>query len=309
MITPNTGRPLKILFAEDGSQHAMAAVTMLSDLLKDETNVPRSEVTALSVITPLQISEHEAKRAALDQSRAFLESKGIPVQTELVLGYPAEKLLEYAEQGGADLIVVGAKGLRATLGILLGGVAQQIVEYSCCPVLVVRAPYEGLKRVLVVTDGSLFSQKALEYIAGGSDRPRLPLPKGVDLRVMHVLPPVPSPEVFPTTWAMEPQVYSWMAADEKEYAKWQAEEECKGLELLSRALELLDSAGLHARSVLVRGDAATEIILYVKDNNVDLVMAGSRGLSPVKAWLLGSVSRKLVHYAPCSVLITKITDS
>ena len=50
-----------------------------------------------------------------------------------------------------------------------------------------------------------------------------------------------------------------------------------------------------------------EVLELLNDNQVDLVVTGSRGLSPVKAWLLGSVSRKLVHYAPCSVLITKIT--
>ena len=57
--------------------------------------------------------------------------------------------------------------------------------------------------------------------------------------------------------------------------------------------------------MLVRGDAATEIIDYAKERKVDLIVAGSRGLSQVRGWLLGSVSRKLVHYAPCSVLIVK----
>jgi nucleotide-binding universal stress UspA family protein len=47
------------------------------------------------------------------------------------------------------------------------------------------------------------------------------------------------------------------------------------------------------------------MIEYIKTEQVDLVVAGSRGLSPVKAWLLGSVSRKLVHYSDCSVLIVK----
>ena len=36
-----------------------------------------------------------------------------------------------------------------------------------------------------------------------------------------------------------------------------------------------------------------------------MVVCGSRGLSAVSGWLLGSVSRKLVHYAGCSVLIVK----
>ncbi len=62
---------------------------------------------------------------------------------------------------------------------------------------------------------------------------------------------------------------------------------------------------MEASSVLLRGDAATEIIEYVKTNQIDLIVSGSRGLSEVRGWLLGSVSRKLVHYAGCSVLVVK----
>jgi len=51
--------------------------------------------------------------------------------------------------------------------------------------------------------------------------------------------------------------------------------------------------------------AVTEIIQYAKENQVDLIVAGSRGLTSMQSWLLGSVSRKLVHYAGCSVLIVK----
>jgi nucleotide-binding universal stress UspA family protein len=57
--------------------------------------------------------------------------------------------------------------------------------------------------------------------------------------------------------------------------------------------------------VLVRGDAATEIIGYADKENIDLIIAGARGLSSIQGWLMGSVSRKLVHYSNCSVLIVK----
>ena len=44
---------------------------------------------------------------------------------------------------------------------------------------------------------------------------------------------------------------------------------------------------------------------WVKQNQIDLIVAGSRGLSQMRSWLLGSVSRKLVHYSGCSVLIVR----
>lgn len=309
MISPTQRQPMNILLADDGSQHAMAAVMLLADLLKDETVRTRSTVTLLNVFTPRQISDHEMLRAALDQSRAFLELKGIQTETEQILGYPAEKIIEYAQQRKPDLIILGAKGLRATLGILLGGVTQQVVEYACCPVLVVRWPYEGLKRILLVTDGSASSQNALEYLCGTSQRHPLPLPAEAELRVMHVLPPLPTPETVAGAWAMAPEAYSPFMIDLSDKPQWLVDEERQGQETLDQAVAVLQSAGLEATGVLKQGDAATEMIEYIKEHHIDLVVAGSRGLSQVRAWLLGSVSRKLVHYAPCSVLIVKSADT
>jgi nucleotide-binding universal stress UspA family protein len=84
------------------------------------------------------------------------------------------------------------------------------------------------------------------------------------------------------------------------------EEEDRGTALVEKTIAYLEkTSGIQATPVLARGDAATEIIQYVKDHEIDLILAGSRGLSEMRSWLLGSVSRKLVHYANCSVLIIK----
>ena len=68
---------------------------------------------------------------------------------------------------------------------------------------------------------------------------------------------------------------------------------------------LAPEKGIESTSVLARGDAATEIIEYTNKEDIDLIVAGSRGLSQFQGWLMGSVSRKLVHYSNCSVLIVK----
>ena len=91
----------------------------------------------------------------------------------------------------------------------------------------------------------------------------------------------------------------------EEERKLMAREEREGEKVLARALNLLQKQGLESTPVLVRGDAATEIIEYSDDEAIDLIVAGSRGLSSFQGWLMGSVSRKLVHYANCSVLIVK----
>ncbi len=294
MLAQKKEQRFKILMADDGSEHARAARALLLDLPLPSG----SEITVLRVFSSTQAGDLGPLESALNKTCELLKEKGLQAKPELLLGYPAEKVIEYAEQYKPDLIALGAKGLRATFGILLGGVAQQVVEYAACPVLVVRAPYKGLRRILLVTDGSASSQQAIQYLG------RLPLPAGIHLQVMHVLPPPPLPMVLENTSLGPVQVTTPVMVLEVEAAR-RAKEERDGQELLDQAVDILQGFGLTAYSVLKRGDAATEIIDHVKKYEIDLIVSGSRGLSQVRSWLMGSVSRKLVHYSGCSVLVVR----
>lgn len=287
-----SGKRWNILMADDGSQHAQSAVELIQHL-----SLPlKSRIMVLRVFNSGQISNLSEFERSLEKTKLQFLNAGIKAESDLVLGSPAEKIIETAETKKSDLIVLGAKGLRATLGILLGGVAQQVVEYAHCPVLIVRAPYQGLRRILLVTDGSVSSQNAARYLG------RFPLPK-VDVRVMHVMPPLQPPVT------MEPYLGGWntvyVPIPIVDDTAMQKKQEHKGQALLKRTCDLLQRHGIVSAPVLCRGDAATEIIEYVKSNKIDLIVAGSRGLSQFKGWWVGSVSRKLVHYSNCSVLIVK----
>lgn len=282
-----------VLLADDGSEYARAAATMVSSL----PFTPQCRVTVLRVFGSQQAAELGLLEEALAKTCEILKSKGLQVYSELLLGSPAQKINEYAEEHKVDLIVMGAKGLRATLGILLGGVAQQVVEYSSCPVLVVRPPQTNLKRILLIMDGSAYGQQALEYLGS------FPFPETIDLRVMHVLLPPPFPAGMAYT-ATDRVLFEPLAISEA-LAEERAREEAAGNELLAKAVDELHNLGREAKAILKRGDAATEILEYIKQENVDLVVCGSRGMSPIRSWLMGNVSRKLVHYSHSSVMVVR----
>ncbi len=310
-VDPGSSKnPIRILLADDGSEHARAAVDMLKDLpLPSDTTVH-----VLAVVPTIDIPRHSMLEVSLEQTETSLKESGIRVATEIKGGVPAATINDYAGRHNPDLIIIGAKGLRATLGILLGGVAQQVVEYSTCPVLVVRTPYRGIKRVLVLTDGSFHSQCALVYLGAEVKdattiqavcEARLPLPSDAQILLMHILPPIFSADMAARSWMVAPDVLFPMPLEPVDEKSLQQEEQRQGQALLDDAQNALSSSGYQTKTILERGDAATEIIKYVKANQIDLVVCGSRGLSQVSGWLLGSVSRKLVHYAGCSVLIVK----
>ena len=302
MVANTLHKPRKILLAVDGSKHSLAAVVLLRDLPLKDPAQPDCLITILGVLNPREASNHAVHLAPLKQSEKLLQEKSLGVETTLVTGYPAEVILEHAKQYQSDLIVMGAKGMRATLGILLGGVAQQVVEYTGCPVLIVRAPYQGMRRVLLTTDGSASSQATAEYLA------QFPLPADAQVQVAHVLPPASLmvPEYLIQTWSLgHDAIVSMPMPTAAESEAQEAEEELHGQKILDQAIETLAAAGVHAGRVLLRGDTATELMEYIKAHQIDLVVTGSRGLSQMQSWLLGSVSRKLVHYANCSVLVVR----
>lgn len=283
-----------ILLGDDGSEHAYAAAKFICDL-----NLPaESHVSALAVFPPTQINHYPSLKDQLELTCQQLQARGVRVDSEIKTGDAAETILDFAERNKANLIVLGAVGLRATLGIFLGGVAQKIVEYGSCPVLIVRAPYEGLHHVLVANDGSPAGWNAINYLA------QFPIPNHTRITAIHVLPPW-YPEDFATAaWGMGsaplPPIPARRAGEGEK-----SEEEIQGEELLEKSASILSNSGFKVQTVLKRGDAATEILQFAKEKHVDLIVAGSRGLSRVSAWLLGSVSRKLIHYAKCSVLVVR----
>lgn len=297
MSSPKTGRLMKILMADDGSTHAKAAAEMLCDLPLPS----HYEITVVRVFTPRQTEMVFEVEGSLKQTVSIFAKKKQAVKSEMILGYPEEKIIEYADQINPSLIILGAIGLRATLGILLGGVAQQVIEYANWPVLVVRGPYRGLKRILFVTDGSEYSEQASKFIE------EFPLPPESEVSVMHVIPPLPSPEIFQPIATLTNIAAPSMMDEEamKKIKEIASQEEKQGKILVETVAQRLHEHNLRVNTILCRGDAATEIIAHAKKQQIDLIVAGSRGLSTFQGWLLGSVSRKLVHYAPCSVLVVK----
>jgi nucleotide-binding universal stress UspA family protein len=292
MIAPAKNRLLNILLADDGSLNARAAVQFLVDLPHDK----ESMVTALRVFTPLDAAEYASIEVALEHTRNLLKSRHLRVRTEARLGYPTGKIIEYANEHHPDLIVMGARGTGANLGLLLGSVAMNVIQDGRWPVLIVREPVRGLHKALLVTDGSPCSQLACDYSTA------FPLPAETQLDVLHVLAPLQA------SYFVDPTGMTIPAVNEEDMIRLRRDQEADGEKLLGQTVAALAAHGLTAQGHLLRGDAAEKIITYAREEQVDLIICGSRGLGTVTSMLIGSVSRRLAHHAPCSVLVVRCRE-
>ena len=67
-----------------------------------------------------------------------VDATGINCSKHVFFGDPAHRIIEFAEQEGAALIVIGSKGRTGVKKFLLGSVASKVLTYAHCTVMVIK---------------------------------------------------------------------------------------------------------------------------------------------------------------------------
>lgn len=80
-------------------------------------------------------AEKEIKRIRDEQFAGYAD-----VETAVLRGVPYEEVLRFAEEQGADLVVMGSHGRKGLDRVVFGSTASKVVKGARCPVLTVRAP-------------------------------------------------------------------------------------------------------------------------------------------------------------------------
>ena len=141
-------------------------------------------------------------------------------------------------------------------------------------------------RILVGLDGSEYSLKALEFAVDLAKK------YSSQLVLIHV--------VMRQIYAINPPEAGILAG-----TAIVRELEAEGKAILAKGEETVKAQGLPVEARLRQGVPAEELLRAAADEKADLIVLGSRGLSQVKAFLLGSVSDKVSHHAKCPTLIVR----
>jgi nucleotide-binding universal stress UspA family protein len=84
--------------------------------------------------------EMRIDRAYLESVRARFESAGIPAETQLLWGEPADEIVKVAEATGVDLIAMSTHGHRFLADLVYGSTANKVRHTVDIPVLLLKAP-------------------------------------------------------------------------------------------------------------------------------------------------------------------------
>jgi nucleotide-binding universal stress UspA family protein len=134
----------KIVIAYDGSESGRRALERGAELANGAAVTVVSVAHLLRPVgrgpgpEPLDPDEVARRDRVLAEAQSLLADKGIEARLVPGIGDPASVLVEEAQEWGADLIVVGTRGLNLGERIMLGSVSTKVVHHAPCDVLVAR---------------------------------------------------------------------------------------------------------------------------------------------------------------------------
>ena len=135
----------RIVVGFDGSEHARKALARAADIANGATvavvsaaKIERLVRDPAGGVEPVDPADAEERTKALAEAREYLEGRGIQGVYVSGVGNPADVIVQEAEESGADLIVIGTRGLTAARRAIMGSVSTNVVHHATVDVLVVR---------------------------------------------------------------------------------------------------------------------------------------------------------------------------
>ena len=219
-------------------------------------------------------AESERARTSIrdDLQRLVKETipEEIPREITVMEGHPIEKILEYAERHRPDLIVMGSHGRSGVARMRMGSVAENVVQQTSCPTLVVHAP--GGKPAPSKISGILCPVIFDEHSAGTiSLSAALAGATGAHLIVMHVEEADLPPEVN------RKQLCESVPSDARAH--------CDVVE------------------VVRQGSAAEQILHVAREYDVDIIARTAKHRRFLDFTVIGTTTEKVMRHADSAVLV------
>lgn len=208
------------------------------------------------------------------------------LKTAMVKGHVADAILSNAEKSRPDLVVVGSRGMNDLPGYLLGSISRTVLTHGPCSVLTVKQPPPDVPvSVLLALDGSKPSKFAASRIKEWLS------PEDVTLQLVSVVPEI----LTDVSTMLTKTRLKTLVAPLRQHAQ----------ECLDQYRELFLKEGFQVSGKRLQGNPREQIVESVPACHAQLVVMGSKGLTGLDRFSMGSVSGWVSAYAPASVLVVR----
>ena len=289
----------KILVPLDGStlsEHAIKPALELAKQMGTAVTFLRAAET-MPVMVPDAVSAtyhpdellKEADHYLMDLADTYAHSD-FTIETSVAYGTPAAAIIDLANEGQFDLIMMSSHG-RSGLGRwVLGSVTERVLRQAPCPVWVVRD--EALPtNVLIALDGSELAEEALG--------PGLEIAQQMDAGVLLVRVENPDDDFHPRDMdelsRIDPGLANLVVTDffRKEH------------DYLVTVADRYKDSGLKIKIDIDRGKAARRILDVAARNDCDLIVMSTHGRTGLSRWVYGSVMEKVLRATARDMLVVR----
>jgi len=203
---------------------------------------------------------------------------------------PAPIIIDYAQKRDIDLIIMGTHGRRGLSHLFLGSVAEEVVRFVKCPVLTIREReetigVEALKQILVPLDFSEHAKTALVYAKN------IAATYNAQLQLLHVVEDTIHPAFYATG---KTSIFDFMP-----------DVKSKSGEIMERMLEKAKGPVVKASIHVIEGRATRDVVKFAENNNSNLIIIATHGLTGIEHLFIGGVTEKVVRMARCPVFTVK----
>lgn len=274
---------MKILFCTDGSKISFNALKNIAYWIKQATidticvidwNILPAEITIDE--ENFSFSCANVADTILDYAEEEIKNLGLQLGNRIKnCGSAIESILEQSEKEKYDLILMGSHGKKG-IQKWLGSVSQEIINSSKISDYIAKKE-NNREKVLFTTDGTECSLSVIGEIISDIELSD----KEVHICMVNEDPNLLFLEgTLDTNWLLDIQKQQYMYAS-------------NAIESIKKIIE---SRGIEVnQSAILTGIPAQEIINYAKNNEIDLIILGSRNKSKMDRFLMGSVSKRILE--------------
>jgi nucleotide-binding universal stress UspA family protein len=295
-----------ILVPTDFSQMSMQAIPFAGQLARrfgasihlahvHEFSCPANFVPSASPMVPFSFVpyEHDIDQALRKELESVAHDWGVPSPACHVLtGAPSfDEICRLSQTIPADLIIMPTHGRTGLKHVFLGSTAERIVQHSSSPVLVTRGNNARsnngsrfrMRTILVPVDFSSCSREGLRYAISFANE------FGAKIILLHAT-------YLGYIYSSEGTAIYDIPALQKA-ARKKAERQMREI------VRSVNFGRVEFETVFTEGSPVSDICAFAKDNDVDLIITSTHGLTGWNHILIGSIAEQVVRHAPCSVLV------
>jgi len=229
-----------------------------------------------------------AKEQIAKLAHELAEKHQIPVTPVIEIGRTHSEIVRHAEAIDAGLVVLGAHGGNFVHELFLGSTAEKVLRKLACPVLIVkREPQAPYQRILVPVDFSEPSRRALELALRIAPR----IAPHAHITVLHA---------FEVPYEAK---LRFAGASDETIRAYRAEAEAQEDRAMQQFISALGATAGPLSDIVEFGPASAVIREKAEVLEPDLIVMGKHGQAAWEEMLLGSVTKQVILYASCDVLV------